>query len=112
MNKTNKPNKQRKFLKTAKLHEKRKFMHVHLSKELRKQYKKRNLLARKEDKVKVMRGKFAKKEGKIESLDYKKMRVFINGITHKKRDGTEKFIPFHPSNLLLTELNGKMEDRL
>lgn len=112
MNKTNKPGKQRKFLAKAKLHEKRKFMHVHLSKELRKQLKKRSLLARKEDKVKVMSGKFAKKEGKIESLDYKKTRVFINGITRKKRDGTEKFIPFHPSKLLLLEANGKLEDRV
>ena len=112
MNKTNKPGKQRKFLKTAKLHEKRKLMHVHLSRELRKQFKKRSLLARKEDKVKVMSGKFAGKEGKVEVMNYKKVRVFISGLTRKKRDGTEKPVPFHPSKLLLLEAGGKLEDRL
>ncbi len=89
---------------TAPLHERQKFAGVHLSKDLRAKLKKRSLPGRKGDKVKVLRGKFKKKEGKIVSIDLKKPRVFVEGCVLKKQGGKEIMAPIHPSNLLLVEL--------
>lgn len=107
-----KPGKQRKKIYFAKLHEKQRMLKVHLSKDLRTKLKKRALGVRKNDQVKVMRGKFKGKEGKVAEVDHKKLRVFINGITRKKVNGTEIMIPFNPSKLLLVEIESKDEKRL
>ncbi len=88
----------------APLHKRQKLVAAHLSKELRARLKKRSLPVRKGDKVKVMRGKFKKKEGKIVSVNSSKMRVFVEGCVLKKQGGKEVLAPLHPSNLLLTEL--------
>jgi large subunit ribosomal protein L24 len=111
MTKTRKPSKQRKQAFSAALHEKQKMLNVHLSRELRKKLKRRALGVRKDDKVKVMRGKFRGKDGKVSSVDHKKLRVFISGFSRKKVNGTEKMIPFNASNLLLMEIETKDEKR-
>jgi len=100
-----KPSKQRKYIQKAPLHIKQKFIHSHLSKELRKKYGKRNISLRQGDKVKIIHGQFKKQEGKIEKIDLKSTRVFVNGVEITKRDGTKKLLPLHPSNLMVTELN-------
>ncbi|MCX6749447.1 MAG: 50S ribosomal protein L24 [Candidatus Pacearchaeota archaeon] len=104
-----KPNKQRKYSANASLHLKRKFMSANLSKELRKKYGKRNFPLRKGDNVKIMRGKFRKKTGKILLVNMKKIKVEIEGIQMKKQDGSKTNIKFNPSALQITELN--LEDR-
>src|SRR3989338_143123 len=83
--KSSKAGKQRKFRQNAPLHVRHKFMSSHLSKELRKQLKRRSLPLRKGDEVKIMRGKFAGTSGK------------------------EIPLPLEPSNLLIT--NPVMEDK-
>ena len=93
-----KPRKQRKFLHQAPLHLRRKLMAAHLSKELREKYKTRSLPVRKGDEVEVMRGKFKGKKGKIMKVDLKKYKVYIEGITIRRTDGTERLAPIHPSN--------------
>ena len=79
--KSAKSRKQRKFLYTAPLHLKRGILASHLSKELRKLYKRRAMPLRKGDEVKVMRGNFKGKIGKIAKVNYKKYRVYIEGVT-------------------------------
>lgn len=100
-----KPRKQRKYRIDAPLHIKQKFVHAHLSKDLRKKYRKRSISLRKGDKVRIIIGKFRKQEGKIERIDLKKAGVFVNGVEITKRDGTKKLLALHPSNLVVTELN-------
>lgn len=99
------PRKQRKHRHLAPLHLKQKFMHVHLSPELRKKYSFRNIQLKSGDKVKILRGSFRKKENKIESIDLKRERVFITGLEKTKKDGTKLLVPFSPSNLVITEFN-------
>ncbi len=99
------PGKQRKFLHTAPLHLKRKILSGHLSKELREKYKRRGFPIKKGDEVKVMRGKFKGKTGKIAKVNYKKYRVYIDGVTRKRTVGTETQISFHPSKLQIINLN-------
>lgn len=105
-----KQRKQRKYRTGAPLHVKQKFAHSHLSKDLKKKYSKRSTSVRKGDKVKIMRGKFRKHEGKIQSIDIKSTMVFVEGIEMTKKDGTKKMLALHPSNLLITELN--LDDKL
>jgi len=104
-----KPRKQRKYSANAPLHLKRKIMSANLSKELRKKYRKRSLPLRKGDIVKIMRGKFRKKTGKIAVVNSKKMKVEVEGIQIKKQDGSKVNVKFNPPFLQITELN--LEDR-
>jgi large subunit ribosomal protein L24 len=99
------PRKQRKYAANAPLHLKRKLLSVNLSKELRKKFKKRNIVVRKGDTVKVMIGKFKKKTGKIMEVNVKRSKVIIEGITVKKQDGSKANIKMRPSNLQIIELN-------
>lgn len=105
-----KPRKQRKYRAKSPLHIKQRFVHSHLSKDLRQKYKKRNIGLRKGDKVKVMCGNFKKHEGKVERIDLKKTRVFVSGVEMTKRDGAKKMLILHPSNLMITEIN--LDDKL
>ncbi len=102
---SSKGRKQRKYRYNAPLHVRQKFLHVHLSPELRKKYGFRNIQVRKNDRVKVVRGQFAKRDGKVERADLKRERVYIAGIDSIKKDGTKMLAKFHPSNLMLIELN-------
>ena len=97
--------KQRKYQKNAPLHIKSKFSSAHLSAELRKKYNRRSLTLRKGDKIKILRGNFRGKAGKVENIDLKNRRVSITGIDLVKKDGTKVLKQFHPSNLIINELN-------
>ena len=104
------PRKQRKYLFNAPLHIARKFMSVRLSKELKQKHSKRNFPVRKSDKVKINVGQFKGKIGKVDSVDIKHRRVYIEEIFITKKDGNKVRFSFHPSNLTILELN--LEDKL
>ena len=101
--------KQKRYRMNAPSHVRRKMMSAHLSKELRKKYSRRSIPARKGDTVKVMRGSFKKKTGKILEVDMRRMKVYIDGMQRGKQDGSKVNVPFEPSNLMITELN--LDDR-
>jgi large subunit ribosomal protein L24 len=106
------PRKQRKFRANAPLHIKRKLLSVNLSKELRKKYGKRNIPARKGDIVKITKGKFKKKQGKIIKVNIKMSRIEIEGIQVKKQDGSKVNVKIQPSNLQITELYSEDKKRM
>lgn len=99
------PRKQRKYLANAPLHIRHKFMSANLTKELRKKYGKRNFPVRKGDNIRIMKGEFKGKSGKLENIDLKYLRVTVGGIHRTKKDGTKINVYFHPSNLQIKELN-------
>jgi len=99
------PRKQRKYIFNAPLHTRRKFVNSNLSKELRKRYGKRSLPLRKGDLVKIMRGKFRGKKGKVISVKLKTQKIEIEGIQVKKQDGSKVNLPLKSSNLQIVELN-------
>jgi len=99
-----KPRKQRKYVYNAPLHVQQKLVNVHLSLELRKKYGKRNVGVRKEDKVKIMRGQFKGKTGKVVAVNLKKQKVNVEGIENVRKEGTKAYYPLQPSNLMITEL--------
>ena len=102
--------KQRKYRHNAPLHVKQKFVHAHLSKELREKYKTRSLGLKKGDKVKIARGQFNKHEGNVERIDLNTMKAYVSGIEITKKDGSKTNYPIDPSNLIITELN--LDDKM
>jgi large subunit ribosomal protein L24 len=104
--------KQRKYIFNAPLHLRCKLLAANLSKELRKKYYCRNLQLRKGDIVRIMRGEFTDKKGKIIETDTKRIRVYVEGIQHAKKDGTKINVPLKPSKLQITELNLDDKKRL
>lgn len=80
-------------------------MHTHLSKELRKKYSKRAIRLRTGDIVKVLRGQFRGKTGKVERLNLKKSKAYVENIQQIRKDGTKSFYPINPSNLMITSLD-------
>jgi len=99
------PRKQRKYKANAPTHIRHNLMSSNLSKDLRKKYGKRSFPIRKEDSVKIMRGEFKGKTGKIDSVNLKKLRVMIAGIFRSKKDGSKVGVYFNPSNLQIQQLH-------
>lgn len=105
-NSSKQPRKQVKFRANAPNHIKRTFMGSNLDKPLREKYGMRNIEVRKGDEVKVMRGKFKGKQGKVGTVDIKNTRLQIDGIQRAGRAGGEKLITwFHPSKVKIIILN-------
>jgi len=97
--------KQRKYAYNAPDHTKGKFLAVHLSKELRDQYKTRSIRVRKGDTVKILRGNHKGVEGKVEAVDVKRTRVTIAKVERAKTEGSTSKLQFHPSSLVITALD-------
>ena len=106
------PRKQRKYLHNAPLHIRRKFFSALLSKELRKKFERRNLPLVKDDEVKIMRGKYKGKIGKITNVNRKKIRVYIDQAYKLKLDGNKSYYPIHPSNVMIINPNIKDKKRI
>ena len=100
-----KPGKQRKYRYNAPLHIRQKMASCHLSKELRKKHGLRSIGVRKGDEVKVARGQFKKKTGKVERVDLKKSKVYVTGIEVIKKDGSKVLFGLPASNLILQSIN-------
>ncbi len=102
---TRQPRKQRKQFYNAPLHRRQKFVTAMLSPELRERYGVKRLPVHSGDTVRIMRGNWAGQEGKVLKVDLSKLRINIEGVTITKADGTPKFYPIHPSNVMIVSLN-------
>jgi large subunit ribosomal protein L24 len=100
-----KPTKQRKMLYQAPDHVRHRLLAAHLSPELRATHIAKSFPVRSGDTIRVMRGDHKGFEGKITRIDLKKYRIYVEGLTREKVDGTTIFVPVHPSKLMITRLN-------
>jgi len=103
MEKTIKPNKQRKRMYNASYQNKRKNLVSPVDKKIEATLGKKRIVVRKGDTVKIMVGNNKGKSGKVERVDYTKERVFIKDIKVKNARGQEKLIPFVASNLIIID---------
>jgi large subunit ribosomal protein L24 len=104
---------ERKKFYTEPLHKRKSRLHVHLSKDLRGKLKakKRSVLVRKGDTVRVMRGPGKGKEAKVSDVNTQRRKVFLEGIVAKNARGREVALALEPSNLLLLALEATKERR-
>jgi len=103
--KTIQPRKQRKRLFQAPLHIRYKQFSAPLSPELKASHNTRSVPVRVGDTVKIMRGDRKGFEGKVTRVDRQKYRIFVEGITREKVDGSAIQIPIHPSKVMIIRLN-------
>ena len=103
--KVTKPRKQRKRLHQAVLHKRYKLFSAPLSPSLKASHNTNSIPVRTGDTVQIMAGDRKGFEGKVSGVDRRKYRVFVEGVTREKVDGTAMPIPIHPSNVLITQLN-------
>lgn len=104
-----KPTKQRKMLFQASDHIRHKHFAAPLSPELRASRGVRALPVRSGDAVRIMRGDHKGSEGKVTRIDRKKYRIYVEGLTREKVDGTTISVPIHPSKVMITNLD--LEDK-
>jgi len=102
---TTKPSKQRKALFQAPDHRRHKLFAAPLSSNLRGTHGVKTFPVRSGDTVRIMRGDHEGFEGKITRVDPAKYRVYMEGLTREKVDGTTIFLPIHPSKVMITNLN-------
>ena len=103
--KTTKPGKQRKKLYQAPLHKRYKIFSAPLSPELKKSHNTNSIPVRTGDTVRIMRGDRKGFEGKVSRVDRIKYRIFLEGVTREKVDGTTTPVPIHPSKVMIIRLN-------
>src|SRR4030067_382796 len=104
-----KPGKQQKRMYNAPAHLRHKFMAAPLSAELISSKGVKALPVRKGDTVRIMRGDHKGFEGKVSRVDLKRYRIFIEGLTREKVDGTNIFVSVHPSKVILKNLQKRSQ---
>jgi large subunit ribosomal protein L24 len=98
------PRKVRKRLFNAPLHQRWKLLTAKLSEDLQKEHGIKRLPVRTGDTVKILRGDWRSHEGKVVEVDLKRVRIYVEGVTIKKADGTPRYYPIHPSKVIITKL--------
>ena len=99
------PGKQRKRLFNAPAHIRHKLMSAPLSHELTASKGAKTLPVRKGDTILIKRGDNKGFEGKVSRVDLKAYRIYVEGLTREKVDGTNIFLPIHPSKVEIRNLN-------
>lgn len=105
ISKVTNPGKQRKKLFNAPVHIRHKLMAAPLSSELAASKGAKTLPVRKGDTVRIMRGDNKGFEGKVSRIDLKAYRIYLEGLTREKVDGTNIFLAVHPSKVQIRNLN-------
>jgi len=75
-----------------------------LSKELRAKYNARSLPVRKDDEVRIVRGKYKGREGKVTQVYRKKWVIHVDRVQRDKSNGATASIGIHPSNVVITTI--------
>ncbi|HYM40941.1 MAG TPA: 50S ribosomal protein L24 [Thermoplasmata archaeon] len=102
------PRTQRKRLYEANIGRRHRLLGAHVDPDLAGKSKlqlPRALPVREGDVVRIMRGSFRGKEGKIVSVDSKRGLAVIEGITIEKTDEKKVPRPIHASNLMIIKLD-------
>jgi len=103
--KTTQPRKQRKRLRQAPLHKRYKRFSAPLSPKLKASRNTSSVPVRTGDTVQITTGDRKGVEGKVTGVDRREYRVFVEGATREKVDGTTVPLSIHPSKVMITQLN-------
>ena len=106
------PSKQRKYRRNAPKHVQDKLLSARLSDEIRDELETKTLPLRRGDRVQVMTGKFEGSKGIIRNIGREEQKVYIDGLSKNRQDGTEIHVPFAPSNLQVVALSIEDEKRI
>ncbi|KAG9318817.1 translation protein SH3-like domain-containing protein [Chiua virens] len=82
----------------------RKIMSSPLSKELRTKHNTRSLPIRKDDEVRIARGKYKGREGKVTQVYRKKWVIHVDRVQRDKSNGAAVPIGIHPSKVVIVNI--------
>ncbi|KAM0791446.1 60S ribosomal protein L26B [Microbotryomycetes sp. NB124-2] len=82
----------------------RKIMSSSLDKALREEYNTRSVPIRKDDEVKIVRGSYKGREGKVVQVYRKKWVIHVERVAREKGSGATVPIGVSPSNVVITKL--------
>lgn len=86
-------------------HIKRKFISAPLSPNLRAEHGTRSLPVIVDDTVSITKGDRKLSEGRVLRVDTKKLKIYIEGVTRTRMDGSTVQIPIRSENVMITRLN-------
>jgi len=99
-----KPGKNRKRRFNAPNHARRKFLSAPLSPSLKIEYGARSMPVRRDDTVTITKGDRKLTEGKVLRVDSERSKIYIEGVTRNRMDGSMVQIPIRPENVMITRL--------
>ena len=99
-----KPGKNRKRRFNAPNHVRRKFLSAPLSPALKTEYGARSMPIRRDDTVTITKGDRKLTEGKVIRVDSERSKIYIEGVTRNRMDGSMVQIPIRPENVMITRL--------
>ncbi len=99
-----KPGKNRKRRFNAPNHIRRKFLSAPLSPSLKAEYGARSMPVRRDDTVTITKGDRKLTEGKVLRVDSERSKIYIEGVTRNRMDGSMVHIPVRPENVMITRL--------
>jgi len=82
----------------------RKIMSSSLSKELRNKYHTRTLPVRRDDEVRIVRGHYKGRDGKVTQVYRKKWVIHVDRVQRDKANGSSVPIGINPSNVVITSI--------
>lgn len=100
-----KPSTVRKQQRNAPLHIRRKFISAPLSPNLRSQYGARTMPVIEDDTVSITKGDRKLTEGKVLRVNTRDAKVYVEGVTRTRLDGSNVQIPVRAENLMIIKLN-------
>jgi large subunit ribosomal protein L24 len=103
--KVKKPGKARKRRFNAPNHIRRKFLSAPLSPSLKTEYGARSMPVRVDDTVTITKGDRKITEGRVIRVDMKREKIYVEGVTRLRMDGSTVQIPIRPENVMITRLN-------
>ena len=83
----------------------RKFLSAPLSPNLRAEHGARSMPVVVDDTVSIVKGDRKLAEGKVLRVDTKNSKIYIEGLTRSRMDGSTVQIPIKPQNVMITRLN-------
>ena len=83
---------------------KRRLMSCHLAKSLREENKLRALPIKRGDEVKILKGKFKGKAGKVVQVYRRRNVIYVDKIQREKQNGQTVFFPIRPSYCVVEKL--------
>jgi len=100
-----KPSTVRKQQKNAPIHIRRKYLSAPLSPSLKSQYGTRTLTVIESDTITITKDDRKLTEGKVLRVDTKEGKLYIEGLTRTRLDGSAVQIPVRAENVTITKLN-------
>lgn len=100
-----KPSNSRRRRYQAPNHIRRKFISAPLSPSLRAEHGTRSMPVVVDDTVSITKGDRRLSEGRVLRVDTKKSKIYIEGVTRTRMDGSTVQIPIRSENVMITRLN-------